>query len=81
MDTLAHWFHLISEVLDYINPFMMMIALFMWIKLYFSVQSQCNKMYMRQYVLEKQVDYLASTTQIDPKYLNMLRKTYDGFKV
>ncbi len=72
--------HTIAEVCHFINPFIILVACFLWIKLYSSTQSQCNQMYLRQYVLEQQVEYLVSNREIDPVYINMLKELKDRFE-
>lgn len=80
METIAHWFHYIAEILYYINPMMMIFACCMWIKIFFSTGRRLDDAMMRAYVLERQVDLLIQNSRhgtpiskMDMDHIDMLR--------
>lgn len=38
-------------------------------------------MYLRQYVLERQINYIIETKELDKDYLKSLRTTYEQFGI
>ncbi len=74
--------HKIAEVCYFIDPFIMIIACAMWMKLYSSMRSECNRMYLRQYGLEMQVDHLVSVLrrqEVDPEYIKVLNEMHHKY--
>jgi hypothetical protein len=73
-------FHFVAEILYYINPVMMMIACCLWISLYSKSNRYQDKIIMRCYVLERQIEVILENYVIDKREIEMferLRKMYE----
>jgi len=80
MSLFTEWFHVGAEILYYINPIMMIFACCVWISLYSKSSKYHDKITMRCYVLERQIDLILQHYVIDKREIEMierLRKLYE----
>lgn len=45
----------------------------LWVVLYMRMSKQLNRMYMRCYALERQVEHIVDREKIDPGFINCMR--------
>ena len=76
IDTLAHWFHIGAELCYWINPFLMIFATIMWMVLKSRVDKEVQRMWLRCYALEKQIDFVVNNRDVDREFFNYMTKTY-----
>ncbi len=80
IDSIALWFHRIAEFFYLVNPIMMIIACIMWMVLCSRASGYHNKIVMRCYVLERQIDLLLihyAVDQRDIEIIERLRKRHE----
>lgn len=76
IDTLAYIFHQGAQVCYWINPFLMIFATCMWMVLKSRMDKELNRMYLRCYALEKQIDFVVNSRDVDREFFNYMKKTY-----
>lgn len=80
MDTIAHWFHIISGILYCISPIMMGVACLCWLTLYSKTNKYQSKIEMHYYILQHQIDLLLTHYTIDKRDIELierLKKMYE----
>lgn len=76
LETIGHWFHVGAEFCYWINPFLMIFATCMWMVLKNRMDKELNRMYLRCYGLEKQIDFVVNNRDVDRDFFNYMTKTY-----
>lgn len=79
IDAIAYWFHILAEILHFINPVGMAIATIMWVILYTRMRKELSRMYMRCYALERQVEHIVDREKLDPSFINCMKKLYEDY--
>lgn len=79
IDTISHWFHVIAELLYYISPLMMGFVSVLWIILRNRTVKEVNRMHLRCYALERQVEHIVDREKIDPAFINCMQRMYEDY--
>lgn len=74
MNTIGMWFNFSASII-------ILVSSLSYLKLYLSIKGECSRMYLRQYVLERQINYIIETKELDKDYLKSLRTTYEQFGI
>lgn len=77
-NTINSWFHFVAELFSFLNPIMMFIATIMWVALYCRIRKELNRVNMKCYVLERQVEYIINAKNMDPEFIDILKKIYEN---
>lgn len=64
----------IVQLFTIINPFLMIIATIMWVKLHYRVTKTQNEIEIKMYILEGRIDYILNNSNFYKDYLDKLRE-------
>lgn len=79
MQIIAHILSAIAQALHYINPLLLAVVSIMWIFIYTRMRKEIGRMYMRCYVLERQIEHIVDREKIDPTFINCMRKLGEDY--
>lgn len=73
---ILEWIDYISQFFTIANPFLFFISTCLWVNTYFYVTKKMKQNDMRQYCIEKQIDYLVMNLRCDNHYIETLRSVH-----
>lgn len=79
IDTFVQWLHYINDALRIISPFLFFFCTCIWLSLKLRMDKELSRIYMRCYVLEKQIDFVVNNRDVDKEHFRYMANIYKEF--